>query len=91
MCLDFIYFSPVVSALLLQFFYRPLLGFVALDEDSFRRSFAVLLVQFLSEHVLLASGHVALLALKLAVLLLPSRGELCPGDEVPAVDFFVMP
>ena len=91
MCLDFIYFSPVVSALLLQFFYRPFLRFVALDEDSFRRSFAVLLIEFLSKDVLLASGHVTLFALKLAVLLLPSRSELRPRDEVPAIDLFVMP
>lgn len=85
MCLDFIYLPSVVSALLLEFFYRPLLCFVALDEYSFCRSFAVLRIQVLSENVLLAACHIALLTLELAVLLLPSRGEFRPGDEVPAV------
>jgi len=90
-CLDFIYFPSVVSALLLKFFYRPLLRFVALDEDGFCRSFAVLRIQVFTENVLLAPGHIALLTLELAVLLLPSRGEFRPGDEVPAVYLLVVP
>jgi len=90
-CLDFIYLPSIVSALLFEFFNGPLFRFVALYEDGFRRSFAVLRIQVFTKNVLLAPGHIALLTLELAVLLLPSRGELCPRDKVTAVYFLIVP
>jgi hypothetical protein len=63
---------------------------VAFEKNRFRCPFAVDFVELLTEHELLASGHIALFALKSDVQLVPPGSEFRPSDEVSAVYFFIV-